>query len=248
MNVEIKVTDSALPMLKGAEKQLPFAMARALTWVAEDVKFKMAEQVGQVFTVRDPWVKSPGRWEVTPARKQDHPNQVSRVDLDTQAGFLADFETGKVRFPGDRAYDRIAAAHNEIYLPTKAIRPAFGGSVPQALRPKNIGISLRMTPSGGFQLTGQGKKSRKSAKAAAQRFFRMRPAVQHGKAAGIWERTGSGAGLPRGNDNLRFVWKALPSVRIPKRLRTIEWARAEIMKQWPDKMERSWALALAPAR
>lgn len=248
MNVKVSVTDTALPFVQGMEKQLPFAVARALTWVAEDVKFTMAKHVSENFTVRRPWVASPNRWKVTQARKEDHPNQFSRVDLDHEAPFLADFENGKVRHPGDRAYDRIAALMNQIYVPTRSLRPAFSGVIPAALGLKNIGINARLDPAGAIYTAGKGKHSRKTARLAVKRFFRMRPRVTTGQAAGVWERFGSGKGLSRGNDQIRFIYKAVSSVRVPKRLHTLEWAQAEVMKQWPDKMQRSWALAVATAR
>jgi hypothetical protein len=241
--------DTALPMVQGAERQMPFAIARALTWVAEDVKFMLAKEFNDHFTVRTPWIGSPQRWEVTPARKEDHPHQVARVDLDHRAPFLADFQFGKVRMPGDRAYDRVSSMLNQIYMPTPTLRPTLTGRIPLALTPKAIGISLRMDASGSSYRAGRGKHSRKTAKAAVKRYFRMRPGTVTGPAAGIWERFGSGVGLGHsGHDKLRFLWKALPSVTIQPRLHTFEWAQAEVLKQWPDKMQRSFALAMATAR
>jgi hypothetical protein len=82
-------------------------------------------------------------------------------------------------------------------------------------------------------------------------YFRMGKApfgMVDAPGAGIWARTASGKGSRRGRDpGLQFLWKFRSAVPIPKRLHTLQWAEAEVLKQWPDKMARSLKLAIASA-
>lgn len=225
--IQIKVTDTALPMLRGAEKQMPYALALALTRVAGDVKYNQARSMRQSFVIRAPWVASPQRWVVTNARKTDYPNPKAIVALDHNAKFLGDFEDGGVR----------TMRQNPIAIPTKTLRPAFAGLVPRQLLPHNIGLTTYRDPTG--------KRIKAGPK---QEFFRMRPALLDAKAAGAWERTGSGKGTTRGSDHLRFLWKFVSHVRIPKRLGFIDRARITVEREWPRIMREAFDEAMRGAR
>lgn len=237
--IEIRVTDNATPVLAEHRRQVPFAMARALTWVAEDVKFMMARQVKQNFVIRRPWVASPARWQVTRATKQ---TLRAVTTLGDEAGFLKGFDTG-----GKRAM----RGGWPLAVPTRTLRPDFAASIPPRLLPVNLGFRGFRTPEGGTAFAGGGQGARSKRKRQARRtYFAMRFSGQYvdGQGAGIWRRTGSGRGTRRGADKIEFLWKYRSFVPIPRRLRTLAWAEAKVAAMWPDRMARSLQLAIASAK
>lgn len=235
--IELKVVaDTATPMLAKMERQMPFAMARALTRVAEDVKFEQARAMPRLFTVREPWIASPQRWVVTRAEKRDYPNLRSVVALDHQARFLADFEEGGAR----------TMRAQPLAIPTKTLRATPAQKIERKFYPKNIGLLARKDPAGTMIVAGRGKHSRR--KSVATDFFRMRPTLVDQRAAGGWHRMGSGKGLMRGSDNIRYLWKFVSQVRIPKVLGFVERAKETVQRRWDDVMKRSLDDALATAR
>lgn len=89
-------TASAERMLKGAKKQIPFAIAKALTNTAQDVQEEEGRELNRVFTIRSLWWKKNRKHgiKVKAARKT---KLVAHVH--SSAYWLVDHLKGAVRTP-----------------------------------------------------------------------------------------------------------------------------------------------------
>lgn len=79
MNITIKVDDSTFRRaMQGFERQIPYAIARALTATAKDAQAALKAHLDKHFTVRTPWVAKGIRIE--PAKKSNLRAVVGSVD------------------------------------------------------------------------------------------------------------------------------------------------------------------------
>jgi hypothetical protein len=79
-----------------AQKQVPFALARALTWTAKDAQSDVRGELPRRFTLRNNWVSSGIR--ITPAKKGAPEALVGSLEP-----FMARQETGGVKKARDHS-------------------------------------------------------------------------------------------------------------------------------------------------
>jgi hypothetical protein len=97
--MELDVDADFGPLLRDlgfmASRQVPFAVAVALTEVGKDSRQAVAASLRQHFQIRSPWIERGIRY--TPASKRDWPN--THTTIGSRDWFMADQETGGVRRP-----------------------------------------------------------------------------------------------------------------------------------------------------
>lgn len=123
--VSVRVIDDVERLTRNlddaAKRQLPFALARALTWTAKDAQSDVREDLPKKFTLRNAWVKNGIR--ITPATKASPEAVVGSLEP-----FMQRQETGGPK--GSRGGHRIAVP------PTKPTKLIPKGQRPKALRSK----------------------------------------------------------------------------------------------------------------
>lgn len=118
-------------VVEGIGKQLPFAIARTLTKVAQDGQAAGIVEVGQVFTQRNDWTRR--GIKIKPATKT---NLVAEVFTDTSnrksgaPDYLLKQEDGGDRVPVN--------GRHYIAIPTKYLRRIAPGVIGNSLRPRSL--------------------------------------------------------------------------------------------------------------
>jgi hypothetical protein len=152
--VEIKVDIQGLEATKlhisNLEKQIPFAMALALTRTAKEVQREEIAHIRSAFTVRGSWLREGGKFGVgiTPASKQD---LVAVVE--SRAPWLEEHEEGANRTP----------AGSHFAIPQADIRRTKTQVIARSHRPKALKRAFKIQTMKGIPLLlqriGRGKRS-----------------------------------------------------------------------------------------
>ncbi len=101
-----------------ARRHLPFAIARALTWTAQDAQTEVREDLPKRYTLRNNWVKNGIR--ITPAKKDDLRSVVGSLEP-----FMKRQETGGTKKARD---------HSRVAVPVNARRNKRA-AIPKGQRP-----------------------------------------------------------------------------------------------------------------
>lgn len=119
-------------------KQLPFALAKALTTLANEARADVVSGLPSKFTLRTTWWKPGNRYgfNVTVANKKDWPKPTAEIF--TRAGWMAMQETGGIKKPKGQ----------HIALPTANVRRTKRSLISASNRP----MALRNT----FKVMGRG--------------------------------------------------------------------------------------------
>ena len=148
-------------------KQLPFAVASALTATAKDAQTEIDSELGDKFTLRNNWWKAntPLGIKIKPAKKTDQSAEVgSNFDA------LEKFETGADKTP--RGGSRLAVPTDNVRRNKKQIIPR--GARPNALRDKRTFVLQTRNGPVLFQRKFKGKRSRIVALYNLERRVRIR--------------------------------------------------------------------------
>jgi hypothetical protein len=141
-------------MDEAARDQVPFALARALTWTAQDAQRDVREELPKRFTIRRSYVSDSVR--ITPAKKK---SPVAIVGVTDRAAFMERQETGftgaKPTRRGHRAAVPVRKARDTAGFPNKAALVGRG-QLPSRVRDKPR-VFLVTTPFGAGILRREGK-------------------------------------------------------------------------------------------
>ena len=131
ITVDIDAPRAALRELR--DKQLPFTIAKALTYTAQDGQAESRRVEGQVFKLRNDWLTYNTKIK---AATKDNLVAVVYEDSRNRKGdapdYLGDQEDGGIR----GGYLKIAGAEYRA-IPTKYLNP-FGTVIPRELMPQNL--------------------------------------------------------------------------------------------------------------
>jgi hypothetical protein len=133
INVKIDASQLVGELHDIQKRQLPFAMASALTATAQDGQAEVRRNLGAKFTLRNRFTEQGIR--IKPADKNKLPLQAD-VHTDT-----ANRKTGAPDYLGNQedGGEKIPfGGHQHIAVPTKYLRQMCPGVIPQELRPKNL--------------------------------------------------------------------------------------------------------------
>lgn len=218
-----------------AEQQAPFAASLAVNLLAKDIRDAANKSIDENFQVRKPWVSSHA-FVVTPSDK--HQSVISAtVALRENHQLLAKFEEGGIK----TAHDPI---NEPIAIPTTALRPAFGDSVPLDMYPKNLRLQPRKDIVG--ILPAKGRPMRNGLFAQLQgkrRTFVIDPATMPSASKwGVWQRFGPGK-----HDIVR-IWTYAKRIPIPRRLGFKETAIKVATEKWAGHVTEAWNRAMSTAR
>ena len=123
----MNVTVTFKPDKKSMSKQIPFALALALTTTAKEAQAASIDKIQNTFTLRNSWFEPSNRFgiKITPAKKDN-----LEASVGTDADWLIPHELTGVKVPRGRA----------IALPViGGSRTSFQAKVIRRLLPKNIG-------------------------------------------------------------------------------------------------------------
>ena len=131
------------------KKQLPFAIALALTKTAKDVQTAELKHLHSRFTIRNRWPeRGPYAVKITPATKK---RMFSTVF--TKADWMPLHETGGTKTPEG----------NHLAIPTSNVKRGKAGKVSKGQRPRNLKRSFVLETKSGqlgiWQRKGKGKRS-----------------------------------------------------------------------------------------
>ena len=133
LKVEIDISGYVAAVGEDRARNIPFAVAKALTRTAQDGQIEVKRELGQKFKLRNAWTQQGIR--ITPAQKLSWPIQ-AEVYTDTSNArtgapdyLVAQDEGGeKVPFGGG----------HHLAIPTRYLRAHFPGAIPDAVRPRNL--------------------------------------------------------------------------------------------------------------
>ena len=225
-------------------KQIPFALAQAVTWTAQDVRTELYQSMRRIFdrptkAIVPADIKNPKKKGALflQAAKTKHP--VARVWVkDKMAKFNAErvllphIEGGRRKHkPFERGLIRAG-----ILPPGKFTAPAVGakrnkfGNMSQG-QIVQILSGVRASPDPMQNVTGKSRKKKRR-----DSFFVM---YQGGTATGIWKRTGK---------RIAPVLNFIAPPMYAKRLHFAYIAKTIIKKRFPKQFEKSFSKALATAK
>ena len=151
IKVDIQGLEPTKKYIANLEKQLPFAVALALTRTAKEVQREEIAHIRTAFTVRGSWLREGWRFGVgiTPASKE---NLVAVIE--SRAPWLEAHEEGTTRSP--------EGAH--FAIPQKDIRRTKTQVIARSQRPKALKRAFKVETRGGrvpllLQRIGRGKRS-----------------------------------------------------------------------------------------
>lgn len=205
------------------KKQLPFAMAKALTNTAQDCQRKLIDDLDEYFTIRNNFVAKGIR--TTPARKNKNIN-----DMYSMVGSLEKFM--KLQAEGGTK----ESSGKALGVPTvgpHGTRKTEAAKITQSLRMSNM---LKDYKQGGKRTPGKAKRLQPRYK----RYF-IAP-LPNMKARGIWLRT------TKKHYPIHLMYIFEHRVRIPKRWPIQEQVRKEVNAVWERNARIALMQALATAR
>lgn len=141
MNIQVHGLPEVRRLLGGVEKQLPFAMAKAVNDITLEARDFLKDRNRQTFIIRRPWVLN--GWRVRLARKSSTPI-AARLWLDPTRDFLAKFEEGG---------SKQSRSGRSLAVPIEA-RPSPRALVPKALHIRALNLRAHRTAAGKVQLKG----------------------------------------------------------------------------------------------
>jgi hypothetical protein len=133
LNVKVDVSQLVSELHDIQKKQLPFALASALTATAQDGQKEVQRSLPSKFTLRNRFTEQGIR--IKPADKNKLPAQAD-VHTDT-----ANRKTGAPDYLGlqEEGGEKIPVnGHQHLAVPTKYLRQMCPGVIPQELRPKSL--------------------------------------------------------------------------------------------------------------
>lgn len=146
ISISVKITGERF------DKQVPFALAYALTITAKEAQAAVVKSLEGTFTLRGQWYKQSNKFgiKITPAKKTN-----LKASVHTQADWLELHETGGTKTPRGK----------ELAIPTENVRRTKRQIIQKSQRPKAL-IGKRdfilNTKKGRvlFQRKGKGKRSK----------------------------------------------------------------------------------------
>ncbi len=152
--LELEISDKSIKrtmrwMDDVGKKQIPFALAVALTKTAKDVQKDELKHLHREFTIRNKWPeRGPLAVKITPATKKR-----MFATVFTKADFMPLHETGGTKIPEG----------NHLAIPTSNVKRGKTGKITKGQRPRNLKKSFVLETKGGqlgiWQRKGRGKRS-----------------------------------------------------------------------------------------
>jgi hypothetical protein len=232
ITVQVDVSD-ADKLCAGAQRQLPYAISRAINATANDLRDTMRQEVMLRFMVR--------------AGHQafiQKSIQVKSYSDKSQAVIAAEVGTG---FPGGRdllgkfeagGQKRMVDPYAPPHIPTPTLRRSPASNVPQAMYPSTLGLVPVRTTIGvripRWHKTASGKLQIKGAR---RTFVIGEPGAD---VWGVFQRTGK--------RTIHMIWLYRQMTPVPARLGFVKTAESVVATRWPPNFEAAFAQALATAR
>lgn len=141
MNITVRGLAEARRLIGGVERQIPYAMAKAVNDVTLEARDYLKDRNRQAFIIRRPWVLN--GWRVKLASKRMTPIKAT-LWLDPTRDFLAKFEAGG---------SKVSRSGSSLAVPLDARRGAKG-LVPKALSIRALQLRKHVTKGGKIQLKG----------------------------------------------------------------------------------------------
>ena len=234
MNITVRGLAEAKRLIGGVERQIPYAMAKAVNDVTLEARDYLKDRNRQAFIIRRPWVLN--GWRVKLASKRMAPIKAT-LWLDPTRDFLAKFEAGGRKLP---------VSGSTVGIPIGA-RPTKGRLVPNDMQIKSFGLRRHTTSGGKVQIKGARGTFMVKTKAGAlllQRTTRMRAARSAKGSLGAF-RVFLGANSA---GSVRVLWAFNRSVPISPVLDFYETVGRYVVNEWPHVMGEALAHAIRTAR
>jgi hypothetical protein len=246
----------AVAVFNVIDDQIPYATMKALNELATTFQDTERGVIQQDMTIRRPWVLQGvkiNRGDFATKSKLS-----AKVRIDDQRDFLNKFEEGGTRRP--------TAGAEALAVPDQ-VRPNRSASIPNALRPKQLGFH----EVGGSRLAsstkGVNKGLRSSVLRGNARVYegnRRTVLIQNADGSGVIlqrvsSRRGSvvhvhggrfheeGITVGRRDAGLIMLYRLSPSTRVPRDLHFRDTVSA-VLPRWPSIFQKWYALAVSTAR
>jgi hypothetical protein len=208
------------------QRSIPFALASALTGVAQDAQAEVKRNVRGAFKLRNSWTEQGIR--IKPARSNEYPIQAD-VHTDT-----ANRSTGAPDYLGrqESGGEKVQHAGGEfIAIPTKYLRQFAPTTIPNELRPRN----LLGAADGRFLYTGRKGQQVNGRQRVVRGFVFFKQKMKDGR----WAILARVASDKRARDVIPF-YILVPSARVPEsNMHMVD----TVTRVALDRFERQWDVA-----
>jgi len=233
------------------EKQLPFAVSKALNVIANDAQAAERKHISSVFRIRRDWVLQ-GVY-ISPADRAKKSQWVVTIQIKGDRDFLDRFERGEIKAPMHGRW---------LWLPNVQV---FGDAVigkNNPLAPKNLRMAPDPTHGGQwrganrtFMIHGSGNRGplvlqrmSGSAKGISQRIGSGFMTKDSGRdvASGRFSKGKATKRQRRGGT--RLLYTLISKVKMPVRLEFVNIITSTVNAEWEARLRESMTLAMATAK
>jgi hypothetical protein len=238
-----------LRTISNLPKQVRFASAVALNRTAEEINAGIRQRMQRNFTIRDPRLLNYIAPLTIPAALRAT-REKPRVVLETAA-------RGSLLVPFQEGEPKVGTPDRPVAIPTRQLRFSRHTIIPKRWFPANLGLTPKRDPAGQqyYALGRNAIRDRKTpirvTKSGAvqikgkNRTFVLDPRYHKGvspEQAGVYIRIG-----PK-RDDIRMLWRYIPSVPRPRILVFFETARSIQEQRFLANYQGALAFALRTAR
>jgi len=246
ISVQVDTRDAARYLDDVAKRQLPFAIMRGINKTLDDAQAAIRDHLNRAFIFRTGASRKFAERTILIRKEdratKDNPSGTIRVDANRgKWDMLSKFEAGGPRVAGNPTFP--------FAIPTSAIRPSFGDSVPRSLYPKNLGLVPRRSIKGAFEYHAKGRSRKAGVHTTASGVVQLKGknrtfviGAPGSRDWGVFRRVGPGRG------DVRLIWAFRTRITLEPILEFEATARQTVAERWKANFDDALAYALATAR